>query len=256
MKDINSNKVFISGSISIKLLPQEVKNSIQKIIENNIEILVGDADGIDTLVQNYCISSNYYNVTVYSIYSVPRYKANKQFRSNFVKVTSDIKRERERQQEKDKAMTMDSEFTFAIWDSKSKGSYANILRALENDKKVKVYLDNEKLFLKQNKITEAEIEFIFRTKNGYTASEVVQYLKDDVDDGFFEKTQDLNKYLIQKYILKKEEKIYTPMPDYENLFILDKYRGKIKGIKFKNEFIDWIEKDIKKERSLEQASLF
>jgi hypothetical protein len=61
------NIVFISGSISMKKLPQKVINSINKIIDQNFEILVGDASGIDTLVQEYCLSLNYFNVTVYSI---------------------------------------------------------------------------------------------------------------------------------------------------------------------------------------------
>jgi len=247
------NKVFISGSISIKKLPQEVKNSIDKITEQNIEILVGDADGIDTLVQNYCLSLNYYNLTIYSISILPRYKANEKFNTKYIEVSNSIRRERERQQEKDKAMTMESEFTFTIWDSKSKGSYANILRAFDNHKKVKVYLSNKNSFL--NKITKDEIEFIYRENNGYTASEVIQYLKNGAEE-IFQKTQDLNKYLMQKLIIQKDDKIYIPTTKYENLFIIDKYHGKTKGIKFKNEFISWIEKHIKEEKKPQQASLF
>jgi len=247
------NKVFISGSISIKKLPQEVKNSIDKIIEQKFEILVGDADGIDTLVQNYCLSLNYFNVTTYSISTFPRYKASDNFKIKYIEVPNNIQRERERQQEKDKAMTLDSEFTFTIWDGKSKGSYANILRGLENNKKIKVYLNDKNLFL--NKITKDKIEFIYREYNGYTASEVIQYLKNEAEE-IFQKTQDLNKYLMQKLVIQKDDKIYMPTSKYENLFIIDKYRGKIKGIKFKNEFIDWIEKHIKEDRKPQQASLF
>ncbi len=247
------NKVFISGSISIKKLPQEVKNSIHKIIEQNFGILVGDAKGIDTLVQNYCLSLNYYNVTIYSISTFPRYKASENFKIKYIEVPNNIRQERERQQEKDKAMTIDSEFTFTVWDSRSKGSYLNILRGLNNNKKVKVYLSTKNSFL--NKITKNEIEFIYRENNGYTASEVIQYLKNEAED-FFQKTQDLNKYLIQKLVIQKDDKIYIPTNKYENLFIIDKYHGRIKGIKFKNEFINWIEKHIKEERKPQQTSLF
>jgi len=247
------NKVFISGSISIKELPQEVKNSINKIIEKNLEILVGDAKGIDTLVQNYCLLLNYYNVTIYSISTFPRYKASDNFKIKYIEVPSSIKRERERQQEKDKAMTLDSEFTFAVWNSKSKGSYANILRGLDNHKKIKVYLLDKNSFL--NNITKDEIEFIYRESNGYTASEVIQYLKDEAEV-VFQKTQDLNKYLITKLVIQRDDKIYLPTNKYENLFIVDKYHGKTKGIKFRNEFISWIEKNIKEEKKLQQTSLF
>ena len=49
-----NNKVFISGSITITQLPDCIEDSIRKIKDQNLEILVGDADGIDTLVQDFC----------------------------------------------------------------------------------------------------------------------------------------------------------------------------------------------------------
>ncbi len=248
------NTVFISGSISIKKLPKEVIESIEKIIENQIHVLVGDADGIDTLIQNFCLSENYTNLTVYSISAIPRYKASDEFNFKHIFPDENIKKERARQQEKDKAMTLESEFTFVIWDGKSKGSYANLLRALEHNKKIKVYNDITKTFLDKSKINKTEIEYIYRENNGYTASEVVQYLKDEVID-IFQRTQDLNKYLVENSIIKKDKNIYIPINGHEELFIIDKYRGKTKGIKFKNEFISWIENSLNQSKYT-QASLF
>ena len=43
------NKVFISGSITIKQLPRCVEDSLQRIKEQNLGLLVGDADGTDTI---------------------------------------------------------------------------------------------------------------------------------------------------------------------------------------------------------------
>ena len=129
------NKVFISGSISIKKLPIEVVSSVKKIIEQKIQILVGDADGIDTLIQDFCLAENYTNLTVYSISAIPRYQASDKFNFKHIFPDKKIKKERARQQEKDKAMTNDSEFSFVIWDCRSKGSYANLMRALEKNKK-------------------------------------------------------------------------------------------------------------------------
>lgn len=248
------SKVFISGSISIKKLPSEVVDSIRKIIENKIHILVGDADGIDSLIQNFCVSENYTNLTVYSISAIPRYKASNEFDFKHIFPDEKIKKERARQQEKDKAMTLESEFSFVIWDAKSKGSYANLIRALEKNKKIKIYNNSNESFFKQSKINKTEIEFIYRENNGYTASEVVQYLKDEVIE-IFQKTQDLNKYLIEQSIIKKDNNIYSPIKGHEELFIIDKYRGKIKGIKFKNEFIAWIEESLSKPKYT-QTSLF
>lgn len=246
------SRVFISGSISIKSLPIQVKESIQKIILNNLTILIGDADGIDALVQNYCVEQNYHNVTVYSIFPFPRYIASDKFKKTHINISTEIKKERERQQEKDKAMTTNSDYSFVIWDSKSKGSYANILRAMDNHKKVKVYLNDK--FLEADKTTKEEIEFVYRANNGYTASEVVDFLKESFCD-FFTKTQDLNKYLVQKSIVIKDNGVYIPNKDYEELFFVDKYRGKITGIRFKNEFINWIESMLKKPSGV-QTGLF
>ena len=242
------NSVFISGSIAIKTLPQEVKDSIHKIVENQMKILVGDANGIDSLVQDYCLSLGYFNVTVYSISSQPRYKASDKFGLEIVTPSAEIKGARERQQEKDKAMTKDSQYSFIIWDGKSKGSYANIIRAFEQDKKIKLYAENR--FLKQHEINQQNIEAIYRKNSGYTAFEVVQQLKN-----IFNRTQDLNRYLVQNSIIKKDNNVYQPMSQYEDLFIIDRYRGRVKGIKFRSEFLGWIEGSLNSDRIV-QGGLF
>lgn len=140
-------------------------------------------------------------------------------------------------------MSNDSDFSFVIWDGKSKGSFANILRAIDSDKFAKIYYIFEERFLEQTKINKNEIEFIYRTHNGYTASEVLEYLQNQGIEKF-KKTQDLNKYLLEKNVIKKEDKIYLPTEKYSNLLITEMYKGKPSGIKFNNDFISWIEKEI------------
>ena len=194
-------KVFISGSISIKKLNSEIIESLENIISKNYKVLIGDAPGTDTLIQDFFSKSNYTNVEVYSIFSSPRYKANINFLSKYINVSSEIKNERERQTYKDEAMSNDSDFSFVIWDGKSKGSYANILRAIDSNKFAKVYYIFEERFLEQPKINKNEIEFIYRTHNGYTASEVVEYLQNQGIEKF-KKTQDLNKYLLERATCK------------------------------------------------------
>lgn len=246
--------VFISGSISIHKLPECVESSIQKIRDQNIGILVGDAAGIDTMVQKYCKSLDYYAVSVYSIYSSPRYRING-FSSKYVIVKSDTKRERDRQQEKDEAMTMNSDYSLVVWDGKSKGSYNNILRAIENDKKTKVYLSYENAYLEKTRINKDDIEYIYRKNNGYSAAEVVQYLKNE-DEDYFQNTRSFNKCLLDINVIKKEDGIYKPMDKYEHLFIINKYRGKVKGVKFNNDFINWVKQWIEEIKPPEELSMF
>ena len=247
------NKVFISGSISIKKLPQEVIKSIQIMIDKNMGILVGDASGIDSLVQDFCDENNYFNVVVYTITSIPRYKANQEFQEKRILVNQNIKSERERQTYKDKAMSEDSTFSLVVWDGSSKGSYENIIRALKNKKQVKVYYQELDKYLDNKKITIDEINYIYREKNGYTASEVIELLQDQGIENY-RRTQDLNKFLVDQNLLIKEGKIYQPKDENSELFIIKKYRGKISGINFSNKFIEWIEENSPKE--LHQNSLF
>ena len=57
--------VLISGSRSIKALPDDAIESIDKIIPLGFHIILGDADGIDNLVQRYLVYRKYRKVTVY-----------------------------------------------------------------------------------------------------------------------------------------------------------------------------------------------
>ena len=72
--------VFISGSISIKKLPNIVCESFDKIIAQNIHIYLGDADGVDILAQNYFASKNYTNITICTIKEYPRNIASNTFK--------------------------------------------------------------------------------------------------------------------------------------------------------------------------------
>jgi hypothetical protein len=234
------NSVFISGSISIKELPLEVSDSIKTIIKKKMTILVGDAPGIDSLIQDLCNSENYFNIIVYTITSTPRYKANSNFQEKTISVSQEIKSQRERQTYKDRAMSEDSIFSLVVWDGKSKGSYANIKRALDSKKGVKVYYQDIEDYFPSEKVTIDEIDYIYREKNGYTASEVIVYLQENGIEAY-KRSQDLNKFLVNQNLLTKEGKIYQPTQKQPELFIIEKYRGKPSGIKFNNEFIDWIE---------------
>lgn len=247
------SKVFISGSISIKKLPRKVIQSIQTIIDKNMTILVGDASGIDSLVQDFCNENNYFNVMVYTITSIPRYKANQEFQEKRILVNQDIKSERERQTYKDKAMSEDSTFSLVIWDGSSKGSYANTIRALKSKKQVKVYYQETNDYIESKKVTIDEIDYMYREKNGYSALEVIALLQEQGIENY-KRSQDLNKFLLAQNLLIKEGKIYQPTDKKSELFIIEKYRGKPSGVKFSNKFIDWIEENSSKE--LHQNSLF
>ncbi|HEY4538028.1 MAG TPA: hypothetical protein VIG45_06195 [Erysipelothrix sp.] len=238
-----SKKVFISGSISVKKLPISVMASLQKMIDNQLEILVGDASGIDELVQHFFAQQQYYNVTVYSITHKPRIKRSSNFKSQYIEVVTESSRERERQRDKDAAMTNDSDYSLVIWDGFSKGSYANILRSIQQGKSARVYLSGIQEFLPQEKVSENEIKYIYETNNGYSAREVVKYLQEK-DINFFKNTLALNKYLVNNNVIEKKDKDYIPLAD-PKYFIINYYHGKMTGFSFTMEFVGWLEAQIK-----------
>ena len=133
-------KVFFSGSREVLYLPEEAKKLLSEFMKEGHEILVGDAKGVDSLVQEYCSKNNYFKVTVYSIYEKPRFLASEKFNVKHIKLPDYYRgaTERERQTVKDATATSDCDFAVAIWNGKSKGTLENIKR-LEKYKK-KYYL--------------------------------------------------------------------------------------------------------------------
>jgi adenine-specific DNA-methyltransferase len=108
--------VIISGSRSINKLPSAAIESLDKIMALNFDIVIGDASGVDTLVQQYLSSKNYTKVKVYYAFRV---------RNNLGFLTIPVKGN---YTDRDIAMCKKADFGLAIWDGKSKGTQANIQR--------------------------------------------------------------------------------------------------------------------------------
>ena len=138
-------KVFISGSIKIRTLPQAAKEKLNNIINKNLTVLVGDANGIDKEVQNYLNSFNYRNVIVYY--------AGNNLRNNLgqwetYNVPSLGKVGREMYTLKDIQMALDSDYGLMIWDGQSKGTKKNIDEMLNQGKHFYVIQNNHLLSYK------------------------------------------------------------------------------------------------------------
>lgn len=113
--------VIISGSRSISELSKSAIESLDKIIDLNFDILVGDAYGVDYLVQEYLISKSYEKVKVfYSLFKGNGKPRNSLF-ENVVGIYGNYT-------DRDKAMCVIADYGLAIWDGKSRGTMANIER--------------------------------------------------------------------------------------------------------------------------------
>ncbi|WP_283190017.1 hypothetical protein [Pseudomonas sp. PMCC200344] len=64
--------VFIAGSINIKHLDPKVKERINNIVDSEFDVVVGDAGGADTSIQEYLLSLARSKTTVYCSGVVPR----------------------------------------------------------------------------------------------------------------------------------------------------------------------------------------
>lgn len=231
--------VFISGSISIKSLPTQVINSFDKIISQNIQVYVGDADGIDKLTQNYFASKNYTNVIVCTIKEYPRNLSSKLFSIKKINYNKNDKNEREKQTSKDEFMTQASDYSFVIWDGKSKGSFSNIKRAIEANKKIKIYYVNFDRFLDKDELNISYIENIYKSNTGYTSSEIVEKIKASNMYTNISKVSELKEWFINHKIFKQSQDKLEINSNYKNYFIVENYRGN-ETIKYKKDVLELI----------------
>jgi len=243
--------IFISGSISFKKIPLIIESAFNKLLKKQYQILVGDANGIDSLVQDFFKKKKWPNVIVYSIYSQPRVLKSKEFTFKKIEINISLqsKPEREKQIIKDQEMTKDSDISFVIWDGKSNGSYNNILRAIEYNKEIQVFLDNS--FLSKEEITKENITNIFNERHEYS---LTQYLNDILKKNHQNKIKTTKK---MKEILQKKG-ILISNNSYDNKY--EKYITvkNIRGhpvINYKKSLLDDVFKEFLEEKK-EQISLF
>ena len=132
--------VFISGSISIDKLPLFALEKIDSIIAKNYRILIGDARGVDLLVQEYLLKKKYKNIIVYFTGEKIRNNTGN-WESNQIIDDSHKKRGRGLYTIKDKAMARDADYGLMIWDGKSKGTLGNIKEMKKQNKRFYVILN-------------------------------------------------------------------------------------------------------------------
>lgn len=137
-------KVFIAGPIAVKQLDSNTTQRLDSIVRNNYTVLVGDANGVDKLVQQYLFSKNYRNVFVYACENNLR---NNIGRWDVVSVTPDDGLKGfEFYACKDRQMVLDADYGFMIWNGKSRGTLNNIISLAEEGVNILVYLIPHKRF--------------------------------------------------------------------------------------------------------------
>jgi hypothetical protein len=136
-------KVFIGGSQSITKLPASVAARIDKIVEEDFTILIGDASGVDACVQKYLAEKAYANALVFCT-GVCRKNAGgwkaMVVQANAGEIGFDF------YALKDREMARETDYGFMVWDGRSKGTLNNVLNLLSENKSALVFFSPEESF--------------------------------------------------------------------------------------------------------------
>lgn len=137
-------RVFIAGSMKIRYLDPLVKRHIDRLLANDYEIVMGDADGADTLVQSYLFNRGAKKTTVYCSGLKPRNNV-----GNWPVQRVDTKHaegSRAFFTAKDIRMAEMADMGLMIWDAESTGTLGNIIELLMRKKQSTVFVNKARLF--------------------------------------------------------------------------------------------------------------
>lgn len=187
-------KVFVSGSRKIKHLNSKVTDRLKNIVEAKYCVIVGDADGVDSSVQEYLKAHGAISVVVYCSGDKPRNNLGNWTTKNVA--TTSKPGTREFFTAKDKTMAEDCDYGFMVWDARSTGTLSNAIELVGRKKVALVYVNKEKQFLqvKDVKDIEALLAFMSETSLKKADEKIGVFKKVDAmkfaQHEFFETQQD------------------------------------------------------------------
>ncbi len=149
-----NTKVFIAGSMNIKHLDPKVKVRLDNIAAQDFEIVVGDADGVDSSIQAYLLDRGITKATVFCSGDSPR---NNLGNWPVYRVeTNHAKGSRAFFTAKDIYMAELADIGLMIWDTKSTGTLNNVLELLTRKKKSVVFVNKTKSFMNISSVENLE----------------------------------------------------------------------------------------------------
>lgn len=139
-----TTRVFIAGSMNIKHLDPKVKERIDNIVAQDFEVVVGDADGADTSIQQYLVNHGTTRTIVFCSGERPRNNVG-HWPVQCVE-TSHSQGSRAFFTAKDIRMAEVADIGLMIWDTKSTGTLSNVIELLARKKKSVVFVNKAKVF--------------------------------------------------------------------------------------------------------------
>ena len=139
-------KVFVSGSMKIKRLDENVLGRLDNILARDFSIIIGDANGVDSSIQKYLRDRQAKSVMVYCTGSSPRNNFGR-WETKTVR-TASKPGTRAYYTAKDVEMANDCDYGLMVWDAKSTGTLKNAIELLRRNKKSLVYVNKAKNFVR------------------------------------------------------------------------------------------------------------
>lgn len=137
--------VFIAGSRNIKNLNDQFLERLRSIISQNFDVVVGDAKGADTTIQEFLATNGAKNVIVYCTGIEPR---NNVADWPVHKVSSTATPgSRQFFTAKDIEMAQAADYGLMIWDAKSTGTLSNVIELQKQKKPSRVFVNKIKQFV-------------------------------------------------------------------------------------------------------------
>lgn len=138
--------IFVAGSITIKELDPLIVERLKKIVDKKYRVVVGDANGVDSSVQQELLKMCCDTTTVFSSSSKPRNNLGA-WPVNVVK--TDFRRgSREFYTAKDLQMAEKADCGLMVWDCKSPGTLNNVVELLLRNKYSVVFINKMRDFVK------------------------------------------------------------------------------------------------------------
>lgn len=142
---MRSLKVFIAGPRAIKELDKNISIKLESICAKNYDVLVGDANGIDSSIQKFLQIKSYRNVTVFASKGIARNNYG-DWKIETVEVDDNVTGF-DFYAQKDLEMAKRANIGFMIWNGKSKGTFNNMINLLNLEKEVILYyVPNRKFY--------------------------------------------------------------------------------------------------------------
>ena len=127
-------------------LNKQIKNRLNSIIDKGLNVIIGDANGVDKAVQRYLAQKNYDNVAVFCMVGICRNNIGC-WTTREIAALPNARQDAVFFGTKDRAMGAEADYGLMLWDGKSRGTLANIRDLIGRQKPVVVYFAPSKSFL-------------------------------------------------------------------------------------------------------------